>query len=109
MSIVVLGTYVKGEVPFDLVYSFLDNGGTAIDVTGASVKAVVTNPDFEKIEVTGSVSDASAGEVSVPWSTTMTDTVGSWRMTVWADLDGGQTLASAVLLYNVAPETAPTF
>lgn len=68
-----LGKYTLGEKPKPWLHTFKDSSGTAIDLTGYSVVAVWEvkgqSPAFTPVEITGSLSDAANGVVSIPWGT----------------------------------------
>lgn len=106
---ITLGVYMAGEVPPErLEYTYLDRDGTAITLDGYTAIAVVQNPAGVRTEIAATVEDAAAGRVSVGWAASMTNQPGGWSITIWVG-DTYTKLASPVLYYNVADDTAPTF
>lgn len=108
MSALSLGTYKQSEIPSDLVYTFTEFDADAVNLTGFTAKATATSPLGVDATISGTVTDATAGQVTVSWTSDMTDEVGPWLLVIWVD-NGTQTLASATIVYHVAAAVAPAF
>jgi len=97
----------RNETPLDLIYTFIDADADPINLTGATVKIVCTKPGAT-VTINGYMSDAANGAVGMAWTDDLTDTAGPFSLQFWVDL-AGQTLGSAVIVYQVTNLTAPTF
>lgn len=99
-----MGVYQVGEIPFDLVYEFVDAAGSPIDITGWSATSTVRAPDGTVTTPSVSVIDGAAGQVGRPWTASMTDQAGVYRSSITVT-NGTYTLTSNGLTWVV--ETHP--
>lgn len=105
---ITIGPYVVGEIQSPLQYTFLDSGGTPMNLTGYTAK-FVTRPvddDSAVATYTAQVSNPTAGEVTYAWDGTEIVTPGRH----WAELWVGNTTnryASLRLEYSVRASVGP--
>ena len=80
-------TYVVGEKPPPLVYTFQDSSGTAIDLTSYSAEFRIQRVDGAAVTGLAVVSNPTAGEVTHIWLGTEFPTPGKY----WAEFIVGNT------------------
>lgn len=74
-----LGPYVAGEVPEQLRHTFLDVDGTAIPITGYSVRFSYKVGSGAQVVRTGTLVDAANGVAGYQWIEADTATAGVMR------------------------------
>jgi hypothetical protein len=98
------GQYTKGEKPAPLQYQYLDANGTALPITGYTVKALLrelaADPSTTQT-LNGSVADGPNGIAQYTWTGNEWTTPGKWLMEFWAG-NGTQRFASVIITMDVA-------
>jgi hypothetical protein len=72
-------TYVMGEKPPPLVYTFQDSAGTAINLTGYTAKFVIKEHDGAAQTFNAVVSAPTSGQVTYAWAGTEWPTAGHYE------------------------------
>lgn len=100
-KITLTGPYVIGSKPAPLVYQFLDDTGTAINLTGYTVKFNYQERFGAAVAANGAVSDAVNGKVSYTFTGNEFATAGHYRAEFWAG-NGTSRYVSPDILFDVA-------
>ncbi len=81
---VTIGPFVAGEKPSPLVYTFLDDGGAAINLTGFTAKLNVRERWGLAVQYNATVSQPEAGKVTYTWTGAEFPTAGRYTAEIWA-------------------------
>ena len=101
--------YKVGEVPFPITYTFKDDDGNAIDLTGYTA-AVVFELNGVETEVAATVAPdqvADRGEATFSWLDGDLDEPGSGSIEWWAG-NGTNRIAGDTFIFRVARAVATT-
>lgn len=102
-----LGTYMLGEVPPPLVYTFLDSGGAAVDLSdGYTARFNYGEHDGAASSAAAAVTDGAAGQVTYTWTGAEFTTAGQYTAEFWVG-NGTTRLASVPITWNVQVPTGP--
>jgi hypothetical protein len=106
---VTIGPYVVGEKPAPLEYAFLDASGTAINITGWSVRFQCVERFGTPFSGNGVVSDGPNGKAQYVFTGAEFPTPGQYRAEFWVG-NGTNRYASIDIKFDVqAPvTTAPS-
>lgn len=74
-----LGSFVVGEVPPPIEYSYLDAAGDPINLTGYTATFSIVKGDGTDLSRTADLSDGPNGEVTYIWVAADMDTAGVLR------------------------------
>lgn len=100
---ITIGPYVKGEIPEQLQYTFLDEDGDAIDITGWAVRftyRLSSGTVDDTTTQTGVVVTGSAGIAGYSWVAADLATAGEYVGAIWAG-DGTNRLRSKLFQWFV--------
>lgn len=105
MSLNISESYTVGEIPAPVLYTFLDSSGTAINLTGFSVKfqyQPITENGSTVVIREGNLVSPLAGQVEYLWVADDFATEGRYRGQFWV---GNLTnrYASPVIYYRIVP------
>jgi hypothetical protein len=75
---VTAGSYVAGEKPPPLVYTFLDSAGAAINLTGYTAKFIIREKFGTPTTYNATVSAPTSGQVTYTWTGTEWPTAGHY-------------------------------
>lgn len=108
-SSISIGPYVVGEKPAALEYAFLDSSGTAIDITGWTVKFQCQEQFGSVFTGSGTVSNGTAGKALYAFTGAEFPTPGTYRGQFWVG-NGTNRFASVDIRFTVASAvgTAPS-
>lgn len=101
-TVIFIGVFAAGEIPFPFAHTFRDYLGGAIDLTGFTPTVNVEGPDPGGTYGTGTVqvTDAANGVVTYTWVAGDYVDVGKYEMLLWV-YDGQNRLASDLIKYEV--------
>lgn len=98
---VVIGPFVVGEIPFTLVYTYLDQNGASLDLSGGYTAKFVYRNGAGEHTVNATITNATAGQVSYQWTGPELDSPGRWTAEFWVGNGGTTKLASSLIRYTV--------
>lgn len=98
---VTVGPFVVGEIPFTLVYQYLDENGAAIDLSGFTAKFVYRPAGGTATTVNALILDAANGKVSYQWTGAELAAPGQWLGEFWVGNGGVYKLASVLIKWTV--------
>lgn len=90
---VCIGPFVVGEIPAPLQYQFLDQNGSAINVTGYAARFIYRPPTGIAVDVAATVTDGPNGLVTYVWTGTEFALTGRYHAEMWIG-NGVQRFAS---------------
>lgn len=101
-----IGPFVVGEKPIPLQYTFQDSNGTALDLTGYTVKFVYHEQFGPSTTANATLANAAGGIVQYVWLGSEFPTPGHYRARFWAG-NGAQRFASVLITFDVADPEGP--
>jgi len=103
-----IGPYVVGEKPVPLTYAFQDSTGTALDLTGYTVKFVLRESLSGAVATYGATLNVptTTGIAQYVWTGSEFPTPGHYRCRFWAG-NTTQRFASVLITFDVADSEGP--
>ena len=101
-----VGPYVVGEKPIPLQYTFLDNSGAAIDISGYTAKFVLHEQLGVVQTFNATIPTPTGGVAQYTWVGTEFPTPGHYRARFWVG-NNAQRLASVLITFDVADSEGP--
>lgn len=95
---VVIGPFVAGEKPDPLTYTFLDDNGAAINLTGFTAKLNIREKWGSAVQYNATVSAPESGKVTYAWTGAEFPTAGRYYVEMWV---GNNTLRYDSLLIEI--------
>ena len=96
---ITIGPYTSGEVPAPLTYTFQDDNGDPLDLTGY-IATFSHEANGVGTSETATVTDAANGVVTYTWTATDLDEPGSHSAEFWVS-NGTNTYASDLIRWRV--------
>jgi hypothetical protein len=102
----VIGPYKTGEKPLPLTYTFQDNGGVAINLTGFTAKVNVREKYGAATQYNATVSTPLSGIVTYAWTGAEFPTPGQYQAEFWVG-NGVARYDSILLKFDVRAAVGP--